>query len=327
MEKKYDVIGIGSALLDFIAEVDEGTLAEMNLKKGQMHLVDEKKSKEILKKLENHKIKIAPGGSSANVLAGVSMLGGTAVLFGKIGNDMHGDVYKQKTVEDGVIVKLSRHQTAATGHAITFITSDSERTFATHLGASLYFRKEDISEEDIKVSKILHVEGYQFEDLGLKAASLHAMDIAKANRVKISIDLSDPGLIERNLKSLKEIVKEYADIVFVNENEAEAFTGKKGEQALHEIYSMCKIAVVKLGEKGSLIKANNAIYRVPAYKTNVVNTNGAGDAYAAGILYSIANGLPIEKAGKIASYVAAKVVASPGARLDRSVKEDIKNIK
>ena len=320
--KKYDVIGIGSPLLDFIVEVDDNVLAEMDLKKGEMHLINEEKSKEILKKLKKHSVKTAPGGSSANTLAGVSVLGGSSLLMGKIGKDKHGDIYEQKTSDQGVSVRLSRHD-KMTGHAITFITPDAERSFAVHLGAALHFRKHDVFDDEIVASKILHIEGYQLEDHELKAASLHAMKIAKEHDVKVSIDLSDPALIGRNLDDLKELVKEYADIIFVNETEAEAFTGKKEEDALHEIYDICEIAIVKLGDKGSLIKANDMIYRIPIHKVDVVNTNGAGDAYAAGILYSIANNIDIEKAGKIAAYISGQVVASTGARLDRSLKEDI----
>jgi len=321
--KKYDVAGIGSPLLDFIFEVDDRILAEMGLKKGQMHLIDEEKSKEILQKLEKYEVKTAPGGSAANTLAGVSVLGGSAVFLGKIGKDKHGNIYEQKTNDDGVNIKLSKHNDAVTGHAITFITPDSERTFATHLGAALYFRKEDVFEEEIKESKILHIEGYQLEDPELKAASIHAMKTAKENDVKISIDLADPGLIGRNLGALKQLVKDYADIIFVNEAEAEAFTDKKEEEALHEIYNMCEIAVVKLGSEGSLIKANDKVYRISINKVEVVNTNGAGDAYAAGILYSIANNIDMEKAGKIAAYISSKVVANTGARLDKNIKEEI----
>ena len=315
--KKYDVIGIGSPLLDFIVEVDEGVLAEMDLKKGEMHLIDEKRSKEIMARLEKHDVKTSPGGSSANTLAGVSYLGGSTVFMGMIGEDKHGDIYEQKTGVDGVEVRLSKHDDAATGHAITFITPDSERTFATHLGAALHFRKHHVFDEEIKNSKILYIEGYQLEDKDLKEASVHAMRIAKENDVKVSIDLSDPALVGRNLEDLKELVKKYADIVFVNEMEAEAFTGKKEEDALHEIYEMCDIANVKLGDKGSLIKSDGMLYKISAHKAKVVNTNGAGDMYAAGILYGIANGMHIDEAANLASKYAAKVVSQVGARLEK----------
>ena len=223
-------------MLDFIVEVNDNVLDEMDLKKGEMQLIDEEKSKKILKRLEKHEVKTAPGGSSANTLAGVSVLGGSAVFLGMIGKDKHGDIYEQKTSDDGVNTRLSKHDTIRTGHAITFITPDSERTFATHLGASLHFRKHHVFDEEIKASKILHIEGYQLEDPELKAAAVHAMQIAKKNNVKVSIDLSDPALVGRTLKDLRELVKEYADIVFVNAMEAKAFTVKEEEEAFNEFY-------------------------------------------------------------------------------------------
>lgn len=322
MERKYDVCGIGSALMDLIFEVDDSVLEEIGLKKGEMHLIDKEKSKDILNKLEN--AKTCPGGSSANTLAGVAMLGGNAVFLGKIGKDEHGEAYESKTKEHGVNTNLSKHDNEMTGHAITLITPDAERTFATHLGSSLHLKKEDITEEDIKESKILHIEGYQLEG-DVKEAALHAMEIAKKNNVLISIDLADPAFVKRNLESLKEITKEYADIIFANENEAKAFTGKDEEEALHEISNICKIAAVKLGERGSLIKRDGKVHIIPINVVNVVNTNGAGDAYAAGILYSIAKDINIEKAGKIASFISSKVVASSGARVEKNLKEEIKN--
>ncbi len=318
-KKKYDVIGIGSPLMDFIVRIDDNMLAEMNLNKGEMHLIDSEESKEILKKLEKYEITTAPGGSAANTLAGISVLGGNADFLGKIGDDKHGDMYEQMTKDSGVHSILGRKNKEITGHTLAFITPDGERTFATHLGASLHFRKEDVFEEEIKASKIIHFEGYQLEDPELKKTSLHAMEIAKKNKVMISIDLSDPALIERNLKDLKELVEKYADIIFVNETEAEAFTGKKEEDALHDIYNMCRIAVVKLGSRGSIIKAEDMIYRIPAYKIKVVNTNGAGDMFAAGILYGIANKWDMEKSGKTGSYAASLVVGQEEARLNQGV--------
>ena len=324
MEKKYDVIGIGSALLDFIVEVDDNVLAEMNLEKGTMKLIEEEDSIKILSKLAKYDVKTSPGGSAANTLAGVGILGGSALLLGKIGKDEHGDIYEQKTNDSGILTKLARHDSYKTGHAITFITPDTERTFATHLGAALHFRQEDVFKEEIKNSKILHIEGYQLDKLApeLKKTAIYAMKTAKENDVKVSIDLADPALIKRNIDDLESIVKNYANIIFVNETEAEAFTGKKDEEALHAIYDICDIAVVKLGAEGSLVKSENIVYKIPINKVDVVNTHGAGDAYAAGFLYSIANGFNMEKAGKIAAYISAKVVSSIGARLEKKIDVD-----
>jgi len=324
MKKQYDVCGIGSPLLDFIVEVDEGLLAEIDMKKGRMHLIDEQQSKRILGMIEAYRVKTAPGGSSANTLASVSALGGSAVFLGKIGDDYHGTVYEQSTKEAGVSSRLAKHTSGTTGHAITFITPDSERTFATHLGAAIHFRTDDVLDDDIRQSRILHIEGYQLEDPELKQTCVHAMDVARGAAVKVSIDLADPALIGRNLMPIRDLVDEYADIIFVNEQEARAFTGLDDEQqALCQIYDMCEVAVVKLGDRGSLIKADGRVIRVPIYPVTVVNTNGAGDAYAAGILFSIAHGIDYERAGRIAAFVAAQVVGSVGARPERSLVKEI----
>jgi len=326
--KEYDVFGIGSALMDFLIEIGEDELIDMGLKKGEMHLIGEEKSNEILKRIKNYDVKTAPGGSSANTLAGIAALGGNAVFCGKVGADHNGAVYEVKSKDDGVHTRIKRHNGKMTGHAITFITRDSERTFATHLGASMLLEKDDIPEEDIAKSKILHIESYQLEDPGLRKTALSAMIIAKKHNTLVSIDLADPALVKRNLGDLKKIVKEYADIVFANEKEARAFTGKeKEEDALEEISRFCSIAVVKLGEKGSLIKQNGSVYRIQPFKVRAVDTTGAGDMYAAGVLFGIANNIPLERAGRIGSWAASKVVSQIGARLNINLKGWRKDIR
>jgi len=298
-------------------------LEEIGLERGRFNLVDEEKSKLILAKLKNYEMETVPGGSSANTLAGFGLLKGNGVLMGMVGNDAYGEVYARKTAESGVGVRLARHESKDTGYCITLVTPDAERTFATYLGASIYFRKNHVSDEEIRKSKILHVEGYQLEDPELRAASIYAMQIAKDNEVKVSIDLSDPGVVERNLEDLKRLVRDYADIVLANEKEAKAFTGKEEEEALNEISKMCEIAVVKLGGRGSLIKSDGAVHRIPAYKTEIVNTNGAGDMFAAGFLYGFVNNMDLEKAGKLGSLAASKVVGQVGARLHQGALDNL----
>jgi sugar/nucleoside kinase (ribokinase family) len=311
---EYDVLGMGSALLDLIVKVDNAELDKFGLKKSGMQLIDDKRSREILSALEGRAVEKSPGGSSANTLAGISNLGGKGIFFGKVGNDVDGDLYIQDTERAGVKPLIGRHN-SMTGHAITLITPDSERTFATHLGAALQFSRDDIHEEYIKNSKIIHIEGYLFEPPGLREACMKALEIAKRNNVLISIDLSDPGLIDRIYDTFKHVVHTYANIVFVNEDEARAFTSKNKEHALNDLCDLCDFAVVKLGSEGSIIKSGGKVYRIPVYKTDVVNTNGAGDMYAAGVLYSIARGYGPELSGKIGSYVSSKVVSQVGARL------------
>jgi sugar/nucleoside kinase (ribokinase family) len=312
-----DVVGIGSALLDLTYEVDYEFLKELKLKKGTMQLVDESASRFILSRLEGVRGAVTPGGSAANTMAGIANLGGTSAFIGKVGRDPQGDYYIKESEREGVKCLINRHE-SLTGHAIAFITPDSERTFATHLGAALHLGPEDVRDDEIKNSRILHVEGYLLEG-DLKEASIRAMETAKENGVKISIDLADPSLITRNLGEFKRIVRNFADIVFVNEDEARAFTSSDAIEAIHSIYLISEIAVVKLGEEGSLIKAADRVHTIKPCRTKVANTNGAGDMYAAGLLFGIARQMPIEEAGKLASYASSLVVAQVGARLTEKI--------
>lgn len=318
---EYDVLGIGSALLDFTVMVDDDDLRKFGLVKGGMQLIDAERSREILSSLEGKRIEITPGGSSANTLAGISMLGGRGIFLGKVGNDPHGDLYIRDTELSGVKAEISRHN-SMTGHAITFITPDSERTFATHLGAALQLGRDDVREDHIKNSKILHIEGFLFEPPGLREACMKALEIAKKNRVMVSIDLSDPGLIDRIRPIFETVARDFANIIFVNEDEARAFTGSEQDKALEHLSTFCDIAIVKLGPQGSLIKSEGVVHRIPVFKTEVVNTNGAGDMYAAGMLYGLSRGFSLERSGTIGSFVSSKVVSQVGARFPGKISID-----
>jgi len=325
-EKEYDIIGIGSPLLDIIVEVEEAVLLLHGLKKGEMHLVDSAQSQSILESLQEQTKTYIPGGSAGNTVTGAALLGGRGLFLGMIGDDSHGDAYEEEMQRGGVTTNLLRYEEAATGCAITFVTPDGERTFATCLGAAKHLGKQHISETDIRKSKILHIEGYLLEDAHTREAVTTAMDFAKMHGTLVSIDLSAAWLITKHISIIKDIVKRYVSIVFVNEDEAEAFTGKKEREALQEICDLCDIAVVKLGERGSLVQAGNKVYTIDPHAVEVINTNGAGDMYAAGFLHGIARGQSIESAGKVGSHVAALVVNSPGARMHETHYRKLKDI-
>ncbi|MDH4329949.1 MAG: adenosine kinase [Candidatus Moranbacteria bacterium] len=327
MNKKHDVVGIGSPLLDIIVNVEEKVLRALGFEKGGMNLITKEDSDRILEYIKNHKKDIVSGGSAANTIAGTSLLGNKTALIGVLGDDEHGEIYEAQVCKDGICGALHKHDDHATGHAITFITPDGERTFATHLGAAAAIRDEHILEDDIKSGKVLHVEAYQLEDPLTREAMFRAIEIARENGAKISLDLSDPGLIERTGDLFKEVVDRHVDIVFANEDEAKKFTGLDSEGAVHEIASMCDMAIVKLGKKGSIIKSNGMLHRIDPYVIEEVNTNGAGDMYAAGILHGIVNGINMDETGKIASHLAALVVASPGARMDEKYHGEIEKYK
>ncbi len=322
----HDVVSIGNPLMDILIEVEEGFLKELNLVKGDMHLLDEEGIRKIEEKLDKNNIKLAPGGSEANTLAALSMLGHSVVYFGKVGKDDHGHSYHDKLLEHGVISKVIKAD-GITGRAITFITPDSERTFATHLGVATMLEDNEINEADIIEAKYLHLTGYVLSGEKTRKAAMQALGIAKNNNVKICLDLGDPNIVKTNKDILRMVAKEYADIIIANENEAKAFTDEGVEKAIDVLSEMAEIAVIKLGAEGSLIKNNDKLIKVEGFKANAVDTTGAGDIYTAGFLYGLLNELDLETSGKIASFIASKVVEVKGARLDKMPIEEIERLK
>lgn len=311
--------------MDFLIEIGDDELLKLNLKKGEFRLIDEKDLKKLWKKIEKCRVTTSPGGSCANTLYGVAMLGGKVVFCGKVGKDNYGDIYEGEMFKSGVKPRLARAE-EITGQAITFITPDSERTFAVHLGAALHLKKDDIFFKDLKQSKILHIEGHQFADKGLRCILLEAMQFAKEHNIKISVDLGDPGVVARNKADMKRMIEEYADIVFANEDEARVLVGLEPQEALNEIAKLTEIAIVKIGKYGSYIKEDNTIYKIPGYKAEAVDTTGAGDMFAAGVLYGISCGYGLKICGHIGSYFAAKVVEKIGARLEHIKQKEIEKL-
>ncbi len=172
------------------------------------------------------------------------------------------------------------------------------------------------------MSKILHLEGYLLEPPGMYEAAVKAMDIAVKNDVLISIDMSDPALIERIFDRFKRVISRYAHIVFANEDEAKIFTGREEKDALSALSELCRFAVVKVGPRGSMIRFDGKVYDVPVYNAEVINTNGAGDIYAAGVLFGISRKYDPQLCGRLGSYAASRVVAQRGARISEKVTID-----
>ncbi len=334
-EKEFDIYGIGSALIDVLIEVDDSVLENLKLKNGEMTLVNRTECDLIEKELKNYPSKKVPGGSTGNAIALSAKLGAKCFFCGVVGDDLNGSIYKEVMEQDGVVLNLGK-SSQLTGHAITFITPDKQRTFAVHLGAALELDREHIAVSDLKRCKILHTEGYLLaEDGSLKDACLAAMDIAKKNEVIVSLDLSAPNIVINNRAEFREIIKKYVDIVFANEEEAKAFLGTKEdgnesyqehEIALNELAKFCKIIIVKLAEHGSIIKSDGKIIKIEPFKANAVDTTGAGDAYAAGFLYGLCKRHDLEKCGNLGSYLAAKVVEKIGARLEKIDLSKVKKI-
>ena len=307
------ILGIGNALVDIVTLIDdEQILNKFALPKGSMQLVDHEKSKTIKNGTANHSRTMASGGSAANTIHGLAMVGIESGFIGSIGKDETGDFFESDLKNAGVKTFLQRHQ-SPTGTAVALITPDSERTFATHLGAAVELNAEDLNASDFKGYNILYIEGYLIINKPLVIA---ACKIAKANKMKIALDLASYNVVEARLGDFKEIVEKYIDILFANEEEAKAFTGMMPEEALKIISGLCDVAVIKVGSEGSWIKRGEEVLKIGTIKVNPVDTTGAGDLYAAGFLYGYSKNFDLEKCGILGSHMAGKVIEIVGARMD-----------
>jgi sugar/nucleoside kinase (ribokinase family) len=317
------ILGIGNALVDVVTLIDdEKILQRFDLPKGSMQMVDGEKSKTVKEGTANFKRTFASGGSAANTIHGLSMLGVSSGFIGSIGKDETGDFFENDFSKAGVKTFLYR-RTSPTGTAVALITPDSERTFATHLGAAVELNAEDLDPKDFKEYDILYIEGYLIFNKPLVVA---ACKIAKENKMKIAVDLASYNVVEARLSDFKEIVVNYVDIIFANEEEAKAFTGLDAETALFHLSDLCEIAVVKVGSMGSWLKRGEEVIKIGTIKADCKDTTGAGDLYAAGFLYGYANNLDLEKCGLIGAILSGKVIEIPGARLDHTKWDEIKNL-
>ncbi|HII29489.1 hypothetical protein COT48_02630 [Candidatus Woesearchaeota archaeon CG08_land_8_20_14_0_20_47_9] len=319
----FDVFGIGNPLLDIVIEASNEDILAAGLKKGIMHLTQADKILFTLGKFSSRIKQTAVAGSCANTMIGVALLGGKAAFSGCIGADDHGSEYAQQLSQHGVENFLI-NGTGMTGRALCLVSPDSERTMLVHLGAATSLLKDHVNRDAISDSKILHVEGYQFCTQGQRDAAVYAMQTALAEKTIVSLDVSDPEVVRANKSSINNAINRYVDILFANEDEARVLTGRDAENAARELSKRCRLVAVKLDERGSIIAKDGRVINIDSFRADAVDTTGAGDMYAAGLLYGICVGMDIETAGRLASFAAAKVVDVYGARPACNLVEELK---
>lgn len=320
------IIGLGNALVDVLATLDsDEILAEMELPKGSMTLIDEDKLLKINKYFSRVKTHLATGGSAGNAIRGMAQLGAGTGFIGKVNNDSYGNFYRESLLKRGTEANLLLSDTLPSGVASTFISPDGERTFGTYLGAASTLKAEDLSLEMFKGYTYLFIEGYLVQEHDM---ILRAIELAKEAGLQVCLDMASYNIVAGDHEFFSLLVNKYVDIVFANEEEAKAFTGKEPEEALDVIAKMCSIAIVKVGARGSLIRKGTEEVRVEAVPVaKVVDTTGAGDFFAAGFLYGLTCGYSLEKCGKIGSILSGEVIQVIGTKLPDSkwekIKEDI----
>ena len=315
------ILGIGNALVDVMTLIDnDKILDQFSLPKGSMTLVDSTKSEQVKSGTQNFKKSLASGGSAANTIHGLSMLGAETGFIGSIGKDETGDFFENDLKRAGVITFLQRRETV-TGTAVALISPDTERTFATHLGAAVELNAEDLDPRNFEGFDILYLEGYLIYN---KPLVVEACRIAKQQGMQVAIDLASYNVVDTNLDAFREVVGTYADIVFANEEESKAFTGHDPEESLRIISDIAEVAVVKVGREGSWLKRGEEILKIGVLPVTCLDTTGAGDLYAAGFLYGYARDLSLEKCGLAGALMAGKVIEIVGARIEDASFGDIR---
>jgi len=318
------IYGIGNPLIDIIINAKDNDLNNLGLDKGVMHLVDEKRQKEILSYFSKLKPIYHPGGSAPNTLLACSALGIPSLITGKIGNDEFGDVYIKQAQKFGVIPALVQGQ-GTTGSSIIIVTPDGERTMNTHLGMCRSFSKEDIDIEKLSKSKFLYFTGYMWDTKSQKTAIKTAINFAKANKIKIIFDVADPFVVKRNREEFLEIIKKDIDIVFTNKYElAILYDSKDYNISANYLSKIVKIAGIKLGKKGSIVLENGLQTLLPPRSIIAKDSTGAGDMYAAGFILALSKGLEPIQAGKIGGFLAEEIIQGTGAQFNMNKIEELR---
>ncbi len=316
------ILGLGNPLVDMLTKLEsDDLLKKFSLPKGSMQLVNPDISGKIAAELGNGNRFLVTGGSASNTINGLAKLGVAVGFAGKIGNDEIGAFFQADTEKNGVKSHLIQSDSPS-GVCISLISPDGERTMATCLGAACEITANDLQKEIFSGYDYCHIEGYWVLNRDL---ILTAMQMAKKSGLKISMDLASYNVVSENLDFLKQLVCDYVDILFANEEEAKAFTGKEPREALDEIAGICEIAVVKIGAQGSYVKKGEETHEIAAlHDVNCMDTTGAGDLYASGFLYGLTKGLPLQTCGKIGSLVSGNIIQVIGTKLDDEKWEEIK---
>lgn len=310
-DQNYNILGLGSAFIDYILKVNDEELEEMKYDKGTWGPIEYSCLKSILKDKDQHLIQKSGGGSSANVIKGLAKLGQRCAVLGKIGSDDQGAFYLKSLVNIDITPFLHRGA-LPTGQALCFVTPDGQRTMRTYLGAS---HSEDEIEIDSKIFeniKLFHLEGYQLQNPKLFK---EAIELAKKQGAKISLDLSSIAIVKKYKDDLLNILPKYVDIIFANETEAFELTHLYPQEACDFLATFCDTAVVTMGDKGSWTKSGNIKFYTPAIDVKTVDTTGAGDLFAAGFLHGYLSNEDLQRCAWIGSFVASKVVQQYGSEI------------
>jgi sugar/nucleoside kinase (ribokinase family) len=314
---RYDVYGLGNALLDIECEVAPELLHDLGIDKGVMTLLDEDSQNKILSRLDGHPTKRTCGGSAANTMIAISQFGGKAFYSCKVAKDEPGQYYLNDLAQCGVDTSPQRYdQSGITGKCLVFVTPDADRTMTTFLGISSSFSDIELMPEAIAESTYTYIEGYLVTGEHSKQAAIKAREIAAAAGQKVALTLSDLNMAKFFKQGLLEMIGPGVDFLFANESEAfEMANTQTLDDAIAYLKTIAKCFAITLGPKGSLIFDGETLIKIEPYPVKAIDTVGAGDMYAGAVLYGITNGLDWATAGRLGSLASARLVTTLGARM------------
>ncbi len=319
---QHDVVGVGNAIVDVLAHAEEAFLERHGLNKGTMTLIDAETADHLYDRM-GPGVEVS-GGSAANTIAGVASLGGKGAFIGKVRDDQLGAIFRHDIRSLGITFETAPAADGpSTGRCLVLVTPDAHRTLQTFLGASAELGPDDIDAELIAAAKVTYLEGYLWDRPQAKEAFVKAARIAHAAGRRVALSLSDPFCVDRHRADFLDLVNDHVDILFANEDEVVSlYRVHSFDAALQRVRGHCQLAALTRSEKGSVVVTDGAIHVLDAEPVaEVVDSTGAGDAYAAGFLYGLTHGRPLEVCGRLASIAAAEVISHVGARPEVSLAE------
>lgn len=325
---KYQVYGIGNALVDKEYEVNDAFLEAHHIEKGQMTLIEAPELQVRLEQLEESYSlrKRASGGSAANSIIAASYFGAKTYYSCNVGDDEAGEFYVQDLVAANVDTNMSnKRDTGVTGHCLVMVTEDAERTMNTYLGITSNLNDECVNEAAIIDSQWVYLEGYLVTSDSSRAAAIKVRELGEKNNVKTAMTFSDPSMVQFFKEELKEILADGVDLLFCNEQEAMLFSDTSTlDEAIKQLKPYAATLAITLGDKGAKVITNDASYDIEPIATKAVDTNGAGDMFAGAFIYALTQGYDYPVSGRFANAAASKVVSQFGPRLEATQHNSLK---
>lgn len=319
---KFDIVGIGNAIVDVLAHADEAFVEAHGMAKGSMTLVDEAVAEAMYRQM-GPAVEVS-GGSCANTIAAAAALGGRVAYIGKVADDQLGKIFRHDLTSTGVHFDTPPSADGpSTARCLVFVTPDAHRTMATFLGACVDLGPEDIDTDLVAAAQFVYLEGYLWDSPRAKQALHAAITAAHSAGRKVAMTLSDPFCVERHRHEFRELIAGPLDLLFANQLEAESLLEVTDVwEAVERLQGQCELVVITRGDQGSLVVTPEAVYEVaPVRVAEVIDSTGAGDLFAAGFLYGLTQGWELVHCARAGAAAAAEVISHFGARPESDLRE------